>query len=415
MSRKRVVVTGLGAVSPIGNTVQQCWENAVAGRSGIARVESFDTSAFASQIAGEVKNFDPSGVIEKKELKKLDLFSQYALVAGQEAWDDAGLEGVIADPTRSGCILGVGIGGLGTLEKYHSAYISGGPRKISPFLIPGMISNLGPGNIAIRFGLKGINYTVTSACTSATHALGESYRLIAEGIHDVLISGGAESAITPIGVGGFSAMKALSTRNDDPERASRPFDRDRDGFVLAEGASILVLESLEHAQARGAKIYGEVIGYGYSCDAYHITAPATDGAGAAACMQMALDSAGLNPEDVQYINTHGTSTDAGDVAETRAVKRVFGDYAKAGLLVNSTKSMTGHLLGAAGAIEAMLCLLTIGSGVVLPTINLDNPDEECDLDYVPNEAREVPVQVALSNSFGFGGTNATVALKAFSG
>jgi 3-oxoacyl-[acyl-carrier-protein] synthase II len=415
MSRKRVVVTGLGAVSPIGNTVPECWDNASNGRSGIGSVTRFDTSAFASQIAGEVKDFDPSAVIERKELKKLDLFSQYALVAGQEAWDDAGLQDAISDPTRSGCILGIGIGGLGTLEKYHEAYLNGGPRKISPFLIPGMISNLGPGNLAIRFGLKGMNYTVTSACTSATHALGESCRLISEGIHDVMISGGTESAITPIGVGGFSAMKALSTRNDEPERASRPFDRDRDGFVLAEGATILVLESLEHATARGAKIYGEIIGYGYSCDAYHITSPATDGAGAAACMTMALESAGLNPEDVQCINTHGTSTDAGDIAETKAVKSVFGSYAKEGLLVNSTKSMTGHLLGAAGAIEAMLCLLSLKNGVVLPTINLENPDEQCDLDYVPNESREVSIETVLSNSFGFGGTNATIALKKFSG
>jgi 3-oxoacyl-[acyl-carrier-protein] synthase II len=414
MSQKRVVITGLGAVTPIGNTVKQCWDNATNGRSGIGPVTRFDTSAFASQIAGEVKDFDPSHVIERKDLKKLDLFSQYALVAGQEAWEDAGLEGAISDPTRVGSILGIGIGGLGTLEKYHGAYLKGGPRKISPFLIPGMISNLGPGNIAIRYGLKGINYTLTSACTSATHALGESARLIAAGVHDLMIAGGTESAITPIGIGGFSAMKALSTRNDDPERASRPFDRDRDGFVLAEGATILVLESLDHAKARGAKIYGEVVGYGFSCDAYHITAPSTDGAGASACMEMAISSAGLNKEEVQYINTHGTSTDAGDVAETLAVKTVFGAYAKEGLLVNSTKSMTGHLLGAAGAIEAMLSLLTIYHGVVLPTINLDNPDEQCDLDYVPNEAREAAVEVALSNSFGFGGTNATIALKKFS-
>lgn len=410
MSKRRVVITGIGLVSPLGNTTGETWARAKQGESGIGPTTRFDVSAFASQIAGEVKNFDPEGVIERKEIKKLDLFSQYALVAADEAWKAAGLEADSYEPGRSGSILGVGLGGLTTLEKYHQAFLESGPRKISPFLIPAMISNLGPGNIAIRHGLKGVNYVLTSACASATHALGESARLIADGAQDLVITGGTESTITPVGVGGFAAMKALSTRNDDPERASRPFDKDRDGFVLAEGAAILVLEALDSATRRGADIIAEVIGYGYSCDAYHITSPCVDGSGAAACMRMALEDAQLNVEDIDHINSHGTSTGAGDVAETEAIKAVFGEYAKSGLLVNSTKSMTGHLLGAAGAIEAAFTSLSLKEGVVLPTINLENPDELCDLDYVPLEAREVSITRAMSNSFGFGGTNATIVL-----
>jgi 3-oxoacyl-[acyl-carrier-protein] synthase II len=314
-----------------------------------------------------------------------------------------------------GCILGVGIGGLPILEKYHQAYLEGGPRKISPFLIPGMISNLGPGNVAIKYGLKGVNYTVTSACTSSTHAIGEAFRMIADGLQDVVVTGGSESAVTPIGIGGFNALKALSTRNDAPEKASRPFDKDRDGFVLGEGCAILVLESLDSAKKRGAQIYGEVLGYGFSCDAYHMTAPSVGGEGAISCMKMALDMAGIKPSDVHYLNAHGTSTPANDTSETAAIKSLFGEWAHKGLLVSSTKSMTGHLLGAAGAIEAAFCTLAIRDGVVPPTINLDNPDEGCDLDYVPHTARRQQVSVTMSNSFGFGGTNASVVIGAFKG
>lgn len=410
MAKRRVVITGLGTVSPLGNTVAATWEGAKSSKSGIAKVTRFDVSAFTSQIAGEVKGFDPIAFIEPKEVKKLDLFSQYAIAAAQEAWDDAKLAGAGFTQSRMGCILGIGIGGITTFEKFHSTYLEGGPKKISPFLIPAMISNLGPGNIAIRFGLKGINFVVTSACTSGTHAIGESYRMISEGIQDVMLTGGSESAVTAIGLGGFCAMRALSTRNDDPQKASRPFDRDRDGFVLGEGAAILVLESLESAEKRGAKIYAEVVGYGASCDAYHITAPCGDGEGAVACMRNAIESAGMKPEDIQYVNAHGTSTDANDMTETLAIKTVFGDYAKKGLMVSSTKSMTGHLLGAAGAIEALFGSLAIADGVVPPTINLDNPADGCDLDYVPHTARKFKLTTMMSNSFGFGGTNASIVL-----
>lgn len=408
MTKRRVVVTGLGALTPLGNSVAATWESAKAGRSGVGPITRFDPKDFPTRIAGEVKSFDPSGYLDAKEIKKHDLFSQYGIAAAQEAWDDSGLGSAGYSADKIGCILGIGIGGLSTLERYYGAYLEGGPRKISPFLIPAMISNLGPGNIAIRFGLKGVNYTVTSACTSSTHAIGESYRMIAEGLQDAMLTGGSEAAVTPIGIGGFCAMKALSTRNEEPEKASRPFDRDRDGFVLGEGASILVLESLEHAQKRGAKIYAEVLGYGFSCDAYHITAPCGDGAGAAASMRTALESAGVAPEQVSYVNAHGTSTDANDKTETVAIKTVFGDWAKNGLLVSSSKSMTGHLLGAAGAVEALLSVLAVKNGIVPPTINLENPGEGCDLDYVPNKARQVQVRVAISNSFGFGGTNGTI-------
>lgn len=412
MTKRRVVVTGLGAVSPLGNSVAATWEGAKTSRSGVARVTRFDVSAFSSHIAAEVKGFDPLAYIEAKEVKKLDLFSQFALAAAQEAWDDAKLGESGITKSKMGCILGIGIGGIATLERFHQAYLEGGPKKISPFLIPAMISNLGPGNIAIRFGLKGVNFVITSACTSGTHAIGESYRMVAEGVQDVVVTGGSESAVTAIGLGGFCAMRALSTRNDAPEKASRPFDRDRDGFVLGEGAAVLVLESLESAQKRGAKIYAEVIGYGASCDAYHITSPCVDGEGAIGCMKAAIDSAGLKPEDIQYINAHGTSTDANDITETTAIKTLFGEHAKKGLMVSSTKSMTGHLLGAAGAIEALFCSLAIADGVVPPTINLDNPAEGCDLDYVPHTARKFNLKTAMSNSFGFGGTNASVVLAA---
>lgn len=408
MSKRRVVVTGLGTVSPLGNNVRDTWEALKAGKSGIAKITRFDASNFSSQIAGEVKNFDPGAYLEAKEIKKHDPFSQYAIAAAQEAWDDAGLANSNYDKPRMGCILGIGIGGLDYIERYHAAFLAGGPRKISPFLIPGMISNLGPGNIAIRFGLKGPNFTITSACTSGTHAIGESARMIANGIQDLMVTGGSESGVTALGIGGFCAMKALSTRNEEPEKASRPFDRDRDGFVLGEGGAILVLEALETAQKRGAKIYAEVIGYGASCDAYHITAPCVDGEGAVRCMSLALQDAGLKPEQVGYVNAHGTSTDANDITETAAIKQVFGEYAKRGLLVSSTKSMTGHLLGAAGAIEALFCALALHSSIVPPTINLDNPAEGCDLDYVAHKAREAKLSAVMSNSFGFGGTNASI-------
>lgn len=416
LEKRRVVVTGLGVVSPLGNSTAETWEAVKAGQSGIGRITRFDVGTFPVQIAGEVKDFDGAKFVEAKELKKLDLFSQYAIAAAQEAWDDARLGDSATrfyEPARMGCLMGIGIGGMSTLEKYHQAYLEGGVRKISPFLIPGMISNLGPGNLAMRFGLKGPNYTITSACTSSTHAIGEAFRMVSLGYQDLMLTGGSEAAITPIGVGGFCAMKALSTRNHEPVKASRPFDKDRDGFVLGEGAALLILETLENAWKRGSKIYAEMIGYGASCDAYHITAPSPDGEGAVLCMKNALADAGINPQDVGYVNAHGTSTPANDVVESRAIEQVFGAWAHSGLLVSSTKSMTGHLLGAAGAIEAVFSILAVADGVVPPTINLDNPDEGCTLDYVPHYARRVAVNVSMSNSFGFGGTNASVVFRRF--
>ena len=416
MTKRRVVITGLGAVSPLGNSVAETWSRATEGTSGISRITRFDAASFSAQIAGEVKNFDGGKYVEAKELKKLDLFSQYAIASADEAWQDAGFSqagSLPYEPNRTGCILGIGIGGIATFEKYHQALLEGGVRKISPFLIPAMVSNLGPGNVAMRYGLKGVNFTVTSACTSSTHAIGESYRMLAAGVQDMVVTGGSEAAVTPVGIGGFCAMKALSTRNEEPTKASRPFDKDRDGFVLGEGAAILILETLENAQKRGAKIYAEVIGYGVSCDAYHITAPSPDGEGAWMCMRNAVQDADLRPEDISYINAHGTSTPANDITETLAIKKLFGDWATRGLMVSSTKSMTGHLLGAAGAIEALFTVLAVREGIVPPTINLDNPDDGCDLDFVPHQARRVRLQAAMSNSFGFGGTNASVVFRAF--
>ncbi len=411
MSGRRTVITGLGILSPVGGDLATSWDNLVAGRSGIAKVEQMDASAYPSQIAGEVKNFDPETVYEKKHLRRYDRFSLFAVAAARQAWRDAGMHESDYDPTRAGCILGVGIGGLRTLEDNHAALLEKGPRRVSPFLIPAMISNLGPGNIAIDLNLQGVNYTVTSACTSGTHAIGEGHRMIRDGLQDIIVTGGAEAAITALGLGGFGRMKALSTRNDEPEKASRPFDRDRDGFVIGEGAGLLVLEEYEKAKKRGAKIYAEVAGYGFSCDAYHITAPREGGEGAVNCMQLALDDAQLAPERLGYINAHGTSTPINDPAETNAIKTVFGSHAHSGLLVSSTKSMTGHLLGAAGGLEAVVMAKVIESGIVPPTINLENPDEGCDLDYVPHEAREASIDSAMSNSFGFGGTNASVIFK----
>ena len=406
----------MGIVSPLGLTRESTWTAAKEGKSGVGPITRFDASAFATNIAAEVKGFSADAFIEPKDQKKQDLFSQYAIAATHEALEDAKLleQTTYAKP-KMGCILGVGIGGLNILEKYHKAYLEGGPRKISPFLIPGMISNLGPGNVAIKYGLQGVNYTVTSACTSSTHAIGESFRMIADGLQDVVVTGGSESTVCPIGIGGFNALKALSTRNEEPEKASRPFDKDRDGFVLGEGCAILVLEDLESAVKRGAKIYAEVLGYGFSCDAYHMTAPSEGGEGAVACMHHALESAGIKPSQVDYLNAHGTSTPANDISETAGIKTVFGEWATKGLLVSSTKSMTGHLLGAAGAIEAAFCTLAIRDSVVPPTINLDNPQEGCDLDYVAHKARNHTVKVAMSNSFGFGGTNASVVIGAYKG
>lgn len=417
MQRRRVVVTGIGIISPLGTTRDESWAGAKEGRSGVGPITRFDASAFPTQFAAEVKGFSADKFIDFKDQKKQDLFSQYAIGATHEALEDAKLLGDTTTyaAAKMGCVLGVGIGGLNILEKFHQAYLEGGPKKISPFLIPGMISNLGPGNVAIKYGLKGVNYTVTSACTSSTHAIGEAFRMIADGLQDVMVTGGSESTVCPIGIGGFNALKALSTRNDDPQKASRPFDKDRDGFVLGEGCAILVLEALETALKRGAPIYGEVVGYGTSCDAYHMTAPSVDGEGAVNCMRNALEWANLKPEQVDYLNAHGTSTPANDSSESAAIKTVFGEWAKKGLLVSSTKSMTGHLLGAAGAIEAAFSVLAIRDGVVPPTINLDNPGEGCDLDYVPHKARQHKVRVAMSNSFGFGGTNATLVFSAYNG
>lgn len=415
MQRRRVVVTGIGIISPLGTTRDESWAGAKEGRSGVGPITRFDASAFATHFAAEVKGFSADKFIDFKDQKKQDLFSQYAIAATHEALEDAKLLGDTTTyaAAKMGCVLGVGIGGLNILEKFHQAYLEGGPKKISPFLIPGMISNLGPGNVAIKYGLKGVNYTVTSACTSSTHAIGEAFRMIADGLQDVMVTGGSESTVCPIGIGGFNALKALSTRNEEPQKASRPFDRDRDGFVLGEGCAILVLEALESARTRGATIYGEVVGYGTSCDAYHMTAPSVDGEGAVNCMRNALEWANLKPEQVDYLNAHGTSTPANDSSESAAIKTVFGEWAKKGLLVSSTKSMTGHLLGAAGAIEAAFSVLAIRDGVVPPTINLDNPGEGCDLDYVPQRARQHKVKVAMSNSFGFGGTNATLVFSAY--
>jgi 3-oxoacyl-[acyl-carrier-protein] synthase II len=408
---RRVVVTGLGLVSPLGTGVEKNWEAITAGRSGIRPISRFpNTEFFASRIAGEVPDFRAGDFIEAKEIKKMDLFIQYSVAAAQMAAEDSGFK---IDPdlsARVGVIVGVGLCGLETIETYHKAYLEGGPRKISPFFIPKVISNLAPGQIAIRHGAKGVNWTPTSACASGTHAIGEAFHLIRRGLQDAVIAGGAEAAITPLGVGGFASMKALSTRNDDPARASRPFDKERDGFVIAEGSGILILEERERALKRGAKIYAEIIGYAANGDAYHMTAPAPEGEGAARCMALAVEDAEIRPNEVDYINAHGTSTEYNDINETQAIKKVFGEHAYK-IPVSSTKSMTGHLLGAAGAIEGVYSVLALHHGLIPPTINYENPDPQCDLDYVPNQARKADIQVVLSNSFGFGGTNACVIFR----
>ncbi len=410
VSKRRVVVTGLGIVSPIGSRVQKAWENAVAGKSGIAPIETFDTSDFAVKFAGQVRDFDADEYIPKKDQKKMDVFVHYGIGAGIQAMQDAGLEVSEENAERIGVAIGSGIGGIYGIEKTHAAMLKGGPRKISPFFIPSSIINMISGNLSIMYGLKGPNIAIVTACTTATHNIGDAARMIAYGDADVMIAGGAEMASTPLGIGGFAAARALSTRNEDPQAASRPWDKGRDGFVLADGAGVLVLEEYEHARARGARIYCELAGYGMSADAYHMTQPSKGGEGAARCMLNALNDAGIDPAEVDYINAHGTSTPAGDIAETEAIKRAFGDHAHR-LAVSSTKSMTGHMLGAAGGAEAVFTVLAMHYGVIPPTINLDEPDPACDLDYVPNEAREADVRVALSNSFGFGGTNGTLVFR----
>ncbi len=410
MSKRRVVITGLGAVAPVGLNAAECWENVVAGRSGIGPIAAFDVSAFATQFGGEVRGFDIEVYLPRKEARKMDPFIHYGIAAAYEALEDCGLQIDESNAERIGVAIGSGIGGIGSIEKNHEAYLSGGPRKISPFFVPSSIINMISGNLSILKGIKGPNLSLVTACTTGTHSIGEAARIIAYGDADLMVAGGAESAITPTGLGGFCAARALSTRNDDPQAASRPWDRDRDGFVLADGAGVVVLEELEHARARGASIYAELVGYGRSGDAYHMTAPSEGGEGAMRCMLNALRDAGLNPDAVDYINAHGTSTEAGDVAETLAVKGAFGEHARK-LAVSSTKSMTGHLLGAAGGLEAVFSVLALRDQVAPPTINLENPDAECDLDYVPNTARPMKIDVALSNSFGFGGTNGTLALR----
>ncbi|MBE3587197.1 MAG: beta-ketoacyl-ACP synthase II [Thermoanaerobacteraceae bacterium] len=410
----RVVVTGLGVISPVGTGVEPFWSNLTAGKSGVGLITRFDASAYSTRFAAEVKDFDPARYIDKKEARRMDRFTQFALAAAGMALEDAGLDLEQVDRDRVGVILGSGIGGIETLEEQHQVLLTRGPGRISPFFIPMMIANMGAGQIAIAYRLRGCNLTTTSACASSAHAVGDAFRVLQRGEADVMITGGSEAPITPLAVAGFCSMKALSTRNDEPEKASRPFDAGRDGFVIAEGAAILILETLEHAVKRGARIYAEVAGYGTSCDAYHITAPDPEGGGAALSMRLALLDAGVAPETVDYINAHGTSTPLGDKLETAAIKQVFGDHAQK-LAVSSTKSMTGHLLGAAGGLEAVACVLAIDRGVIPPTINYEEPDPECDLDYVPNRSREFPVKTALSNSFGFGGHNATLLFRKFLG
>ena len=411
---RRVAVTGIGLVSSLGVGTEANWEALCAGRSGISRITRFDPSNFAAQIAGEVKDFDPLDFIEKKDVKKMDIFIQYAIAAAQFAMDDSGLKVTLECAGRVGVFIASGIGGFSTIEREHRALLEGGPRKISPFFIPSAIINLAAGQVSIRFGAKGPNSATCTACSASAHAIGDAFEIIRRGDADVMIAGGSEAAITPMGVGGFGAMRALSTRNDEPERASRPFDVDRDGFIIGEGAGVIILEELEGAERRGARIYAELVGYGMAADAFHITAPSEDGDGAVRVMRLALKSAGIEPSEVQYINAHGTSTPYNDRLETLAIKKCFGDSAY-DVAISSTKSMTGHLLGAAGGLEAGITTLAIARQVVPPTINLDRPDPECDLDYVPGAKRPMAITYALSNSFGFGGTNAALLFRKYEG
>ncbi len=410
--RRRVVVTGIGLVSSLGIGTEANWEALLAGKSGVATITKFDPTQFSTRIAGEVKDFDPLAFIEKKDVKKMDVFIQYAIAASQFAVDDAGLTFTPQEAPRVGVFIASGIGGFTTIEREHKALLEGGPRKISPFFIPSAIINLAAGQVSIRHGAKGPNLATCTACSASAHALGDAYEIILRGAADVMIAGGSEAAITPMGVGGFAALRALSTRNDDPERASRPFDKDRDGFIVGEGSGMLILEEYERAKRRSARIYAEIVGYGMSADAYHITAPSEDGDGPYRVMGSAIESAGIRPAQVDYINAHGTSTPHGDRVETIAIRRCFGDHASK-LAVSSTKSMTGHLLGAAGGLEAGITVLAVYNQQVPPTINLDQPDEECDLDYIPNVKRDMKIEYALSNSFGFGGTNAALLFRKF--
>lgn len=414
MSRRRVVITGLGMLSPLGNTVADSWQGILAGRSGIGLIEHMDLSAYATRFGGSVKGFDVEQYLSAKEARKLDLFIQYGLAASFQAVRDAGLEVTDANRERIGVAMGSGIGGLTNIENNCRSLIEQGPRRISPFFVPGSIINMVSGFLSIHLGIQGPNYAIATACTTGTHCIGMAARNIAYGEADVMIAGGSEMAACGLGLGGFGAARALSTRNDEPTRASRPWDKGRDGFVLSDGAGALVLEELEHARARGATIYAELVGFGMSGDAFHMTSPPDDGAGAARCMRNALRDSGLNADQVQYINAHGTSTPAGDLAEAAAVKSVFGDHAYR-VAVSSTKSMTGHLLGAAGAVEAIFSVLAIRDQVAPPTINLEEPDEGCDLDFVPHQARSMPIDVVLSNSFGFGGTNGSLVFRRFEG
>jgi len=406
-SHRRVVITGMGTVSPLGLNLQETWSNAIAGKSGIARINSFNPEGYDCQIAGEVKGFNPDQYIHKKEQKKMDTFIFYAMAASQMAVEDSGIDLQKTNLARVGVYIGTGIGGLPGIERTHQTLMERGPSRITPFFIPMVISNLASGHVAIKYGLKGPNLSVATACATGAHAIGEAAKFIQDGTCDVMVAGGTEATVSPLAVGGFAAMKALSTRNEQPSIASRPFDKDRDGFVLGEGAGVVILEDYEHASKRGAQIYGELTGYGLSCDAYHMTNPSEGGEGAARSIQMALKSAGFSADQIQYVNAHGTSTPVGDLAETQALKYALGDVAKK-IWISSTKSMTGHLLGAAGALESIFCLMAIKTGTVPPTINLDHPSPDCDLDYVPHVARNGKIQNVMNNSFGFGGTNCTV-------
>jgi 3-oxoacyl-[acyl-carrier-protein] synthase II len=412
MLKRRVVVTGMGMVTPLGTGVEKSWNSLIQGKSGVGRITKFDSTGFDTQIAAEVKDFAPENFIDKKEARRMDIFIQYAMAAAIMAMEDAQLKITPENAERVGVVVGAGLGGLSTIESFHKVLLEKGPGRISPFFIPMLIVNEAPGQISMRFGAKGPNSSVVTACATGNHNIGDAWKIIQRGDADAILAGGVESTITPLAVSGFNAMKALSTRNSEPERASRPFDKDRDGFVMGEGSGIILLEEMEQALKRGAKIYAEIVGYGLTGDAYHITAPAPDGEGAARCMAMAIRDAGIRPEEVDYINAHGTSTDYNDLYETIAIKTVFKEHARK-VPISSTKSMTGHLLGGAGGVESIITILTITRGVIPPTINYETPDPNCDLDYVPNVARQAEVRVALSNSFGFGGTNAVLIFRKF--
>jgi 3-oxoacyl-[acyl-carrier-protein] synthase II len=414
MDKRRVVVTGLGLITPLGLGVDLSWQNLVNGKSGIRKISSFDVSAFPTQIAGEVVNFNPEDYIEFKEVKKMDRFIHFAVAAATLALNDSGLKITDSNSDRVGVLVGSGMGGLHAIEYYHSVLLEKGPRRITPFFIPMLTINLAAGQISIKFGAKGPNSAISTACATGSHSIGDAFKIIQRGDADAVIAGGTEAVITPMAVGGFNAMRAISTRNDEPEKASRPFDVDRDGFVIGEGAGIIILESLHHATDRGAKIYAEIVGYGMTADAYHITSPPPGGEGAARCMTLALKDSGIGHSEVDYINAHGTSTKYGDEIESQAIKAVFREHAYK-VAISSTKSMMGHLLGAAGGVEAVISVLSIVNDMALPTINLDNPDPECDLDYIPHKARKMKINYALSNSFGFGGTNACLLFKKFDG